>query len=169
VSEFKGFSEAAQLYVKNLNIVNAMKEVFERDIVSYLDALADSIRDRLDTGSLNDQITSGYRRWWIGKEGESCDKQLRVWFRSKPIEVLAEDKLVLNVYAQDPIPERLAMITRIPELDEFRSFCRLGRDRWTLVEACIKCDASDLVSGPSSQIAELLCELHRIDGDFRDQ
>ena len=169
MSEFKGFSEAAQLYVKNVNIVNAMKDVFERDVVSYLDALADSIRDRLDTGSLNDQLTSGYRRWWIGEEGESCDKQLRAWFRSKPLDVLAEDKLVLNVYAPDPIPEKLAMITRIPEQDEFRAFCRLGRDRSTLVEAEIRFDPSDLVTGPSSQIADLLCELHRIDGSFRDQ
>jgi hypothetical protein len=163
MSEFPGFSEAAQLYAENLSIVTAMKEVFDQEIEQYLNHLADAVREQLETSDFQDQTKATYRYWWIGTDGEASDKYTRIWFPARPSDVLTENQLRLHVQVPSQSPERVAKAKQLPAREEFK-FVMSSRTAYANVDAVIQCDEADFIETPARQIAALLTELGHIDG-----
>lgn len=165
MSEFTGFSEAAKLYADKLAIVTAMKELFEREITEYLDALADAVRDQLETSDFRDESKPSYRYWWIGKDMTSPRKYSAICFRKLTPSILTDKLLHLQVEAPAQPAERVAQLKQLASHPNL-PFLQPSKNGWSSVDAIIKCDDADLIESPARDIAAFLKELSRIDAVY---
>lgn len=65
MNDFNGFSEAARLYAKYINVVQEMEEAFKGSITAFLNSVRDEIKDDVDSRVFKEETSPKYRSWWF--------------------------------------------------------------------------------------------------------
>ena len=86
MSDFKGFSPAAQLYASNFDTVKEMDRAYKVEVAAFLAMLEDRIREIVAPVMFSWwETSSGNRYWWLGEGGRGDSVYL--WFKNDPSEL----------------------------------------------------------------------------------
>jgi hypothetical protein len=118
------FSQAARLYAQNAEIVNAMREEFEKEELRFYSEVEEHVRKRIakpgDPRRFHVKPTPGYRTWWIGEEPATYSTHPRQYVQTGRESIVVPGKVTVFVQAQykDPptFKSRVAAIRHAPNL-----------------------------------------------------
>lgn len=118
------FSDAARLYAENAEIVNAIREEFEKDELRFYTQVEEEVRKRIekpgDSRRFHVKPTLGYRTWWIGDEPATYSSHPRQYIQTGRESIVVPGKVTVFVQAQykDPpaFKSRIAAIRYTPNM-----------------------------------------------------
>lgn len=167
MTSFKKFSDAAILYAKNADIVNAMYEECRKGIATFLDAIHDELTAM--EPNIREQKTPGYRYWWIADPEDQDSKDPKnnhvpVWVGDEETEIISQGVLNLRVGAPSATPPERERIIRAALSGECSKVCsRWNGGSWSLFRALVKYSSDDPARSAAESILLILrpCEAER--------
>lgn len=156
------FSKTALLYAENAPTVDAVRKVFEQELSSYLDSLAERIRAELLPLTFQEEITGKYRYWWIGPGGSRRNDHLRFWFTSNDPAIVHPGELILKAYHENVTAKTKSRIVALSINSPIQEYSTPGKV-WSILDVVIRITPDDLIVGPTKQICEALKQLSVID------
>jgi hypothetical protein len=92
------FSEDAQLFSREYDVVEAMKAAWEADLQRFFDALHGAVQGRVGE-RLSRKLPAGYRYWWLEPEASAVGSAMLWYFREYP-ELIRDRKLIWYAYLE---------------------------------------------------------------------
>jgi hypothetical protein len=90
------FSEEAQLFSKEYDVVEAMRTAWAADIQRFFDALHPEVERRVGQ-TLSTRHSSGYRYWWLRSESPSMGNAT-LWSPREYPELIRDKSLIWEAY-----------------------------------------------------------------------
>lgn len=118
------FSEATHLFVEYASVVEQMRKAFEEDIDDFLEKIRRNVESLLPGRSIQEQVTSGYRHWWIGPCGSKRSGHRSIWQERWDPEIVDPGELWLNVNMEGLTKEQISDIRARLSLIEFPDYCQ---------------------------------------------
>jgi hypothetical protein len=172
MSPFEGFSEAARLYAEYASVVTLMRERFQTDVYSFLDALQVELAAQLNPVRLNTQITQPPTRfrYWIAGDGvdlKDRDYYPLVFVDPRLPEIVVPGRLDLIGAAPKSTVEQRAQVLKAIEEPYFDKYVvQKSQNTWSLFRFAVTYDHANDLSLIAAPIAELLRRLEPL-GSFK--